>query len=336
MQKKCKVKNILHFGYPHLKINKELSIHNLKRVKRSLQYLWKLRAGVAPYKPDVIIPFLNAPSKISFYLYKMFPSVKFTFWHQLGLDSTNGCLLERYAAYNMPCVIGNAENCFEMFQDQYPLPKNKLNLLPQYVTLQKEVISKIPLKGKYNIPDDAIVIGMIAHYRIDKYFDILFDAFINLNKRSNKKVHLILLGNKENGSVSLDIYNNLKLKVKRFEATNSISVLSNCNVVDILNMLDISVLMSQIEGMPNSVMEYMLYGLPAVVTEHPGCKQLLLESEFLIPNDVEILTQKLNKLVDSEELRLAEGNLNLERIKKFNLPSYVENLERIIAKHIER
>ncbi len=112
------VKEVLHFDPLFLIFNKEWSVKNLKRLKWSLQYLWKLRQGIKPHKPDIIIPFLNAPSKLGYFLYKLLPSVRVTFWHQLGADSSKGDWFETLAAYNMPFVVGNAPNCFEIFQNQ--------------------------------------------------------------------------------------------------------------------------------------------------------------------------------------------------------------------------
>ena len=41
----------------------------------------------------------------------------------------------------------------------------------------------------------------------------------------------------------------------------------------------------------------MLYGLPAIVSDHPGCKQLLQNSEYLIPNDQKQLENKIVELL---------------------------------------
>jgi hypothetical protein len=38
------------------------------------------------------------------------------------------------------------------------------------------------------------------------------------------------------------------------------------------------------EGIPNAVMEYMLYGF-AGLCNHPGCIELLKDSSFLIENE---------------------------------------------------
>lgn len=330
----AKIRNTYHFGEAYLYLPYEVSYRNLRRIKWNISYLLKVRKGLIPNNYEISIPYLNHTSKLSYFIYKMIPSIKTTFWHQLGLDILKKDILEKYIAHNIPFVIGNASNCLDIFKKEYPLPAAKLNLLPQNLTLQKVLKNKVEIRKSLKIPNEVITIGMIAHYRVDKYFDLLFDAYLGVLKKTEVKIHLILLGNKENDTASLHIYKNLRKRVKENKLENSVSILSNIPVVDILNILDIAVLVSQIEGMPNSVMEYMAYGIPCIVSDHPGCKQLLGTSEYLIENKIDTLEAKLSKLISNKEERDFEGSLNLERIKKFNLPSYVENLERIIAKYL--
>ncbi len=331
--KACSVEEILFFGNPYVYLPKEFSIKNLKRLKWSIQSLIKLRRGLKEYKHEIVIPFLNFPSKIAFYIYKMIPSVKFTFWHQLGLDNLKLDYFESIAVNNIPCVIGNASNCLDMFKNPYHLDKKKLNILPQYVTLEKIKKDPVLLKGHYNIPEDSIVIGMVAHFRADKYHDLLLDAFIELNKKCSN-VHLLLLGNKNNDITAHNKYLNLKEKIKNNYIENKVTLLSNESVNEVLNVLDIGVLVSLIEGTPNAVMEYMLYSIPVIASNHPGSMGLMNGSEFLIENNEVILIEKLTQLVENEELRNKEGCRNLELIKSYNVETYVKKLEAIITKYI--
>ena len=93
--------------------------------------------------------------------------------------------------------------------------------------------------------------------------------------------------------------------------------------------------MSRIEGMPNAVMEYMLYGLPVVTTNHPGCIELLKDSSFLIENNEASLFDALEKLIISEELRVSEGTLNLNKIKSYDMDSYIVKMNLIINKALK-
>lgn len=330
--KDCGIRQKLHFGAPYLIFNKEFSIKNLKRFKWSIQYLLKLRKGLLPNNYDIIIPFLNFPSKVAYYLYKLLPTVKTTFWHQLGLDNLKHDYFEYWAAKNMPFVIGNAPNCLDMFKLDYPVHPKKLNVLPQYITLKRVNGNRKELLQKFSIDSSKIVIGMIAHFRSDKYHDLVFDAFETILK-NHPSAHLVFLGNKDNNEPSKAIYEHLLNRVKIANLEQSVTVLSNQLTTDVLSVLDIGMLISSIEGTPNAVMEYMLYGLPVIASNHPGCVGLLEESPYLVPNNQLIIKQKLSELLSSNEIRKIEGNVNLERIKKYNLPSYVKQLENIINKY---
>ena len=74
----------------------------------------------------------------------------------------------------------------------------------------------------------------------------------------------------------------------------------------------------------------MLYGLPVIASHHAGCIGLLQPSEFLIPNDKNILRDKLQDLIDNENLRIKEGEDNADKIKKFSIENYIDSLHSII------
>jgi glycosyltransferase involved in cell wall biosynthesis len=329
--KDCSINNIYHFGSPYLLCKREFSYRNLKRLVWSIKYLLKLRKGLMPSMPDVIIPFLNFPSKVSYFLYKLMPSVKFTFWHQLGLDSINMDVFEYIAVNNVPCVIGNASNCLDMFKSPYRVNPKKLHVLPQYLSLTKEAGNKNAVRNKFKIPENAIVMGMVAHYRPEKFHDLLLQAFILLTKNQDN-IHLVFLGNRGNTDTTEKKYTDLLTIIENENLKDQVSLLSDIRVQDVLSILDIGVLVSRIEGVPNAVMEYMLYGLPVVATNHPGCISLLNDSPFLIDNKQDQLYDALEKLILSEELRISIGNINLEKIKKYDVASYVKKLEAIINK----
>src|SRR5690606_13383786 len=121
--------------------------------------------------------------------------------------------------------------------------------------------NKESLLIKYGIPKSAIVIGMIAHYRLEKYHELLLNVFDKLNAQ-HKEIHLVFLGNENLNIVANKKYHFLLHQIKKKNLSSSVSLLSEANVEEILNVLDIGVLVSQIEGVPNAVMEYMLYGIP--------------------------------------------------------------------------
>lgn len=329
--KKCGISKIEYFGVPSLTIKKEFSVQNLKKTVRALIYLFKMKKGISKLKPDILVPFLNSPSKIAALIYKSV-GAKITFWHQLGLDNYTYDLLEKRAVKKIPFIIANAENGLEVFMNTYNVSKEKLFVLPQYVSIQKVKLNKVALKKELLIKSDAIVIGMIAHYREEKFQELLINAFSKI--KTSQEIHLILLGNKDNDERTLSKYNVLVELVHRKGIEQKVSVLSGYPVEKILNVLDIGVLVSQIEGTPNVVMEYMLYGIPVIATNHIGCKNLLENSLYLIPNEESNLAQSLETLINNQNLRMAEGLLNEKRILKYDISNYFLKLHELLTKFI--
>lgn len=325
--KECGITKIDYFGPPSLTIKNEFSLNNLKKTVRALKYLHLMKKQVSKYKPDMLIPFLNTPSKIAALIYKS-TGAKTTFWHQLGLDNYTFDIVEKTAIKRTPFILANAANGLDVFKEKYNVPENKLFVLPQYVSIKKTMMDKLALKKEFLIDNEAVVIGMIAHYREEKYHGLLLNAFSKVAQSRN--VHLVLLGNKDNSEETLNIYNQLNEQTKALDLQTKVSVLTGYPVEKILNLLDIGVLVSQIEGTPNVVMEYMLYGLPVIATNHSGCINLLEESAFLIANDETIISGKLEQLIDDKALRLEEGKSNGQKIKKFSIENYFTELNAII------
>lgn len=323
----CGINEIHYFGEPSLTIRKGLSILNIKRTFRALKYLKKMKTEVARFHPDIIIPFLNTPSKIAALIYKS-AGAKLTFWHQLGLDNCIYDLLEKKAVNQTPFIIANATNGLEVFQNHYKIPKEKLFVLAQYVSIKRIILDAVSLKAKFGIPSNAITIGMIAHYRTEKYQELLLQSFSEI--KTEKKIHLVFLGNRDNSQETLDKYNSIVALSKSLNCFDNVSFLSGESVEEVLNCTDIGVLVSEIEGTPNVVMEYMLYQLPVIASHHAGCIGLLQPSKFLIPNDKTLLRDKLQILIDNKSLRIKEGEDNAEKIKKFSIENYIKSLHSII------
>lgn len=327
----CGINQIHFFGTPSLTIYNKFSILNFKKALRAIRYLKIMEKEVVKMKPDIIIPFLNSPSKIAALIYKKV-GAKITFWHQLGLDSYIYDSLEKRAVKETPFFIANADNGLDVFRTKYEVPNEKLYCLPQYASIKKINLDKIQLRKDFAINENAIVIGMIAHYRIEKYHELVLKAFSKI--QSNFNIHLVLLGNKDNNEETLNIYKNLVANVNELGLSNSVTTLSGVSVEKVLNILDIGVLVSEIEGTPNVVMEYMLYGLPVIATNHDGCKRLLGDSPYLIPNDEDVLISKMKALIQNENERRNEAELNIERIKKNDIKNYFASLTKIINEHI--
>jgi glycosyltransferase involved in cell wall biosynthesis len=99
------------------------------------------------------------------------------------------------------------------------------------------------------------------------------------------------------------------------------------DVPNILREMDIFALSSNVEGMPNALMEAMASGLPAVVTDVGNCKELITHGKngFVVPpSDVDQFAEALLVLLRDEELRIRMGQLSYERIQSYDVHRMTE------------
>ena len=331
--KECHIRGIFHTRAPYLICWNELSWRNFKRVVWSFKYIMEYRKILKPYEFDYIFPFLNFPSKVAFYLYKVLPTVKFTFWHQLGLDVFKNDLLEKVAARFVPAVIANSPTGLEMFREYFTLKESKAYILPQYLTMNYKHYSKGQLREEFKISKNAVVYGMVAHYRDDKKHELILEVFSDLIKLK-QDVHLVFAGNRESSDATKIKFDRINDIIISKGLEKNITLISEVAIEKVLTMLDVGLLISKIEGMPNAVMEYMLYELPVIASNHLGCVNLLRDSDFLIRNERKTLLTKMISLYDSVELREQEGLKNRTIIKNFTKEKYMKGLADIMEKYV--
>ncbi|HUT49975.1 MAG TPA: glycosyltransferase family 4 protein [Alphaproteobacteria bacterium] len=98
------------------------------------------------------------------------------------------------------------------------------------------------------------------------------------------------------------------------------------DVADLLRAADIFVLASHREGMPRSIIEAMMTGLPVVATNIRGAREEVVAGETgsLVPvNKPDALAAALNRLVSDAELRRMQGDAGRKRALTHFDESYV-------------
>lgn len=282
------------------------------------------------HRPDIIIPYLNPPSIIASLCYKI-AGAKFTFWHHRGPDYYRYDNLEKFAATKTPLFIANSPNGRQELLQILKVPEDKTCFLPNFSTIDsintnKNIDVLNDLKGK-------IVIGMLAHFRVEKMQNILLEVFYELTQKY-PDICLVLAGTIYRDDNELDYYDSLKSFITAHFLEDKVFILHDLSAESLLPYLDIGVLISLNEGMPNVIMEYMTYNLPILCTKHAGCVSLLGEAyPFYIDNnqDIGAVKNKLELLIKNEKLRNQIGEENRMRIQNnFSIESYLDKLEEII------
>lgn len=122
------------------------------------------------------------------------------------------------------------------------------------------------------------------------------------------------------GAVKTNIKNCIFVGEKRYE-----------NIPLWMSAADILILPSYSEGLPNVVMEALSCGTPAIVTDVGGCPEVVKDGEtgFVVPvGDVEALINKIEYLVENEDLRERMGKLGREdMIERYEQEKVISKLK---------
>ncbi|KGL63231.1 glycosyltransferase, GT4 family [Polaribacter sp. Hel1_85] len=295
---------------------------NFKYIKRRIK-IFLLGIKLRKHNPDIIIPYLNPPSIIAVLCYKI-SGAKITFWHHRGADYYRGDYIEKIAVKKTPFFLANSIEGKKELESKFKIKKGYF--LPNFSTVNKINTNNFLLKNKGI--KGKVVLGMIAHFREEKLQIILIEVFSKLLQK-NKNIHLVLVGD----ALDKKKFNEVKKYIFINNLKDSITILHNTKAEDVLPCLDIGVLISLKEGMPNTVMEYMGYSLPIVVTKHDGCVSLLGSNyKYFIDNKNEVdQLNKLEKLILEEKERKKIGEQNYMSLQNnFTIEKYINRLTVIL------
>jgi glycosyltransferase involved in cell wall biosynthesis len=108
------------------------------------------------------------------------------------------------------------------------------------------------------------------------------------------------------------------------------------DVAEILAATDISVLSTDFEGMPNTLLEAMAAGKPIVCTNYPGADEILVhESNALLSpcGEPESFARNIQRLIRDRELRQRLASTGHELVRqKFSNETMGRNLETIYGR----
>jgi len=94
-------------------------------------------------------------------------------------------------------------------------------------------------------------------------------------------------------------------------------------------------MISEREGMPNTILEYMAAGLPVVATDLPGIREMVRAGEtgYIVPvRDPEAVARALRTLLSDDRARERMGRAGRHVLEggMFTTKSEVEEIERLL------
>jgi glycosyltransferase involved in cell wall biosynthesis len=182
------------------------------------------------------------------------------------------------------------------------------------------------LREKLGIPANAVVIGSVGRLVSDKNYPLLIRAFARVVV-TRPECYIILVGD---GSGRRGVESEIdRLNVKdRCHITGMVS-----DVRPWLGAMDVFCLSSDTEGLSISLLEAGACGLPSVVTDVGGNREVVVDGQtgIVVPKgDEQALAGALERLINDAGLRRQMGAQARKRIEKhFSLKAMVEEYEKI-------
>lgn len=184
--------------------------------------------------------------------------------------------------------------------------------------VQKKEVNLDFKRESLGIPKDAIIVLSVGELNRNKNHKVIIKAIAELQ---NKNIYYLICGKGK-------LMTKLSRMIQKYGVEDNIKLLNYRNDIDeIYKISDIYAFPSYREGLSLSLMEAMANGLPCVVSNIRGNKDLIAQGRggYLInPENVNGFKIALSELIANQKLRINMSKENLNKIINFDL-SQIEN-----------
>jgi len=297
----------------HEKFGRESYIEKcFSRIFKTRKYKKALRTVLAEIRPDIIISTLGGLD-IGFLNSIQKDSIKFGELHfpgnyrQLMARKLSNAFIPNFVAkirtwtFKRQCEILDRLIVLTKEEKSFWKDQQSVDVIPNPISFLPSELSSLCSKK-------AIAVGRLAY---EKGFDLLIEAWKGVaSKHPDWELHIYGNGNQKDHLLRIIRDNCLEQQIKIHEPVKDIEE----------KYLDSSLFIlpsRYLEALPMVMLEAMACGLPLVAFDAPcGPKDIITEGEngFLITvGDIHSLTEKINRLIESEEFRQKMGKASKQR-----------------------
>ncbi|MGQ2106382.1 glycosyltransferase family 4 protein [Ornithobacterium rhinotracheale] len=250
--------------------------------------------------------------------------------HSIATKYKNVVKILNKKTYNyQDCVIACSDIAKQSI-DEYIKPKVPVFGISNGVNTEKykpaELEEKLKIRRELSIPEDAVVVIIIAVLRTEKRVDNWLNI-VNQAISKNNKIHGIIVG-------SGPLEEELKAQHQKLENKNQIHFVGKqLDVKPYLATSDIYMMTSEFEGLPVSLLEAMSCELAICSTEAGGIKKVVRNNI----DGLTVPTEKPKELINIL-VKISQNETLLKDLKKkarnriiesFSLRKMVDSLEKI-------
>jgi glycosyltransferase involved in cell wall biosynthesis len=225
-----------------------------------------------------------------------------------GVPTLEGVLRAglRWAYGRADALVANSASGAMWATDSYDVAGSRIAVIPNAVSpVTRDAESRIRLRQRLGLADDAIVVGSVANLKAQKAPELFIGVAQDVITQQ-PGVEFVWVGDGPlRDAVAarlLSLGDAVSSRIHFVGATN--------DVAEWLSVFDVFVLTSAWEGLSGALMEAMSAGLPCVATDVPGTRDLVQHgaNALLARFDRVGLAEELLRLISSRELQSALGS----------------------------
>ena len=289
-------------------------------------------------KVDIVMSFNNIPNVVATAVKKK-ANLKLHVWAQQGIDITGKIFntpREKNILKEVDCVISNSLNGQKYLVDQHGFDKTKISIVQNGITEPKDVTPKNVWQKKLGIDASVFAAVMIANVTYMKDHQTLIKSWARVVEKCAEITPILYFA----GRFDTAMEECLSL-VKDLGLTRNVIFLGGIKDVNgLINSIDLAVLSSPTEGVPNAVLESMIQAKPFVGTDIPGIREAVGEDnyQYLAPiEDDEKLSELILKFIENKELREEVGSKNKSYVlERFRMDTLYTETHEIIMNELKR
>lgn len=260
-----------------------IPVHVLaKRFKWDPRALLRLYRCIADFKPDIVQTWLFAGNSYGRVAAKL-AKVPHIIASERCVDSWKGSYqfaIDRRLVHWTDVVVANSQAVSDFYVRQVGLPAEKMRVIPNAAVVPQNngTDDTLPIREELHIGADETVIGFVGRLWPQKRVHDLIWA-TDVLRIAGWKIHLLVVGEGPRKPALERFARNLELQ-------DHVHFLGHRqNVATLLRQMDVLVLPSKFEGMPNVALEAMHLGTPVVATDIPGMSELIIDgvTGLLVP-----------------------------------------------------
>ncbi len=222
-------------------------------------------------------------------------------------------LIHAWVFNHASAVITNSRFVRDFTASHYGVPAARIRVVPNGVDpapFRAAVEAASRVRGDWGVGEADVLIGTLGRLSREKNLELFVEMAARL-AREHAGLRFAIIGDgPHRGAV--------ESAVRRTAPDGSVILTgARADVPEVLSALDVFVMTSDTEGLPNAVMEAMAAGLPVVATRVGGVHELVTDGEtgrLVPPRRLDPLLEAVRPLLTDAALRRRIGEAGRSRI----------------------